>query len=222
MLYTDLTKKALKISFNSQKNQTDKSGMPYVYHPFHLAEQMDDEYSTCVALLHDVAEDTDITLDDLRSNGFPDEVIEALSLMTHNDDVPYLDYVRAMKDNPIARKVKLADLAHNSDLTRLDKVDDKAIGRVNKYKQAILILENAERQSKIKKVKGKQTSCCNIIVPAEYNYCPFCGKEILEFKETEFDLDLDKTLTSCSNCYKVLVLYGDYCGYCGKKHGMNN
>ena len=118
--------------------------MPYVYHPFHLAEQMDDEYSTCVALLHDVVEDTDITLDDLRRNGFPEEVIEALSLMTHNDDVPYLDYVRAMKDNPIARKVKLADLAHNSDLTRLDEVDDKAIERVNKYKQAIFILENAE------------------------------------------------------------------------------
>ena len=144
MIYTPLTKNAIKISFDAHKNQVDKSGMPYVYHPFHLAEQMDDEYSTCVALLHDVVEDTDITLDDLRRNGFPEEVIEALSLMTHNDDVPYLDYVRAMKDNPIARKVKLADLAHNSDLTRLDEVDDKAIERVNKYKQAIFILENAE------------------------------------------------------------------------------
>ena len=144
MIYTPLTKNAIKISFDAHENQVDKSGLPYVYHPFHLAEQMDDEYSTCVALLHDVVEDTDITLDDLRRNGFPEEVTEALSLMTHNDDVPYLDYVRAMKDNPIARKVKLADLAHNSDLTRLDEVDDKAIERVNKYKQAIFILENAE------------------------------------------------------------------------------
>ena len=137
MIYTPLTKKALKISFDAHKNQVDKSGMPYVYHPFHLAEQMNDELSTCVALLHDVVEDTDITLDDIKSKGFSDEVIEALSLMTHNDGVPYLDYVRAMKDNPIARKVKLADLAHNSDLARLDKVDDKAIERVNKYKQAM-------------------------------------------------------------------------------------
>ena len=150
MLYTDLTKKALKISFDAHKNQVDKSGMPYVYHPFHLAEQMDDEISTCVALLHDVVEDTDTTLDELKSDGFPDEVIEALSLMTHNDDVPYLDYVRAMKDNPIARKVKLADLAHNSDLSRLEIVDDKALERVNKYKQAILILKRAEKRSKIK------------------------------------------------------------------------
>ena len=145
MIYTALTKKALKISFDAHKNQVDKSGMPYVYHPFHLAEQMDDELTTCVALLHDVVEDTDITLDELKNNGFPDEVVEALSLMTHRDNVPYLDYVRAMKDNLIARKVKLADLAHNIDLTRLDNVDDKAIERVNKYKQAILILESAEK-----------------------------------------------------------------------------
>ena len=147
MIYTALTKKALKISFDAHKNQVDKSGMPYVYHPFHLAVQMNDELSTCVALLHDVVEDTDITLDELRNDGFPNEVIEALSLMTHSDDVPYLDYVRVMKDNPIARKVKLADLAHNSDLSRLEIVDDKALERVNKYKQAILILERAEKCS---------------------------------------------------------------------------
>jgi (p)ppGpp synthase/HD superfamily hydrolase len=144
MIYTDLTKKALKISFYAHKNQVDKNGMPYVYHPFHIAEQMDDEYSTCVALLHDVVEDTDITLSDLKSHGFPDELIEALSLMTHSDGVPYFDYIRAMKDNPLARKVKLADLAHNSDLSRLDKVDEKATERFYKYKQAVLILQRAE------------------------------------------------------------------------------
>lgn len=107
---------------------------------------MNDEYSTCVALLHDVVEDTDITLVDLMSEGFPDEVIDALSLMTHNDDVPYLDYVRALTNNTLARKVKLADLAHNSDLTRLDKVEDKDLERVKKYKQAILMLEMAEKK----------------------------------------------------------------------------
>lgn len=139
MIYTDLTKKALKISFNAHKDQLDKSGMPYVYHPFHLAEQMDDEYSTCVALLHDVVEDTDTTLDDL-SRIFPKEVTDAIALMTHDDNVPYLDYVRTIKSNPIASKVKLADLKHNSDLTRLDTVDDKALERVEKYKKAIKIL----------------------------------------------------------------------------------
>lgn len=139
MIYTDLTKKALKISFSAHKDQVDKSGMPYVYHPFHLAEQMDDEYSTCVALLHDVVEDTDITLDEL-SELFPKEVTDAIAMMTHDDSVPYLDYVREIKNNPIAAKVKLADLKHNSDLTRLDVVDDKALERVEKYKKAISIL----------------------------------------------------------------------------------
>lgn len=218
MLYTALTKKALQISFNVHKDQFDKSGMPYVYHPFHLAEQMDDEYSTCVALLHDVVEDTDITLDEIKSFGFPDEVIEELALMTHSDDVLYLDCVRAMKDNTLTRRIKLADLAHNSDLSRLDKVDENAIQRVNKYKQAILILERAEWKSKIKKVKGKQIRCCNLIVPAEYQYCPSCGKAIINSEEAEFDLDLEQTLTSCDDCGKLLVLYGDYCGYCGNRN----
>ena len=139
MIYTDLTKKALKISFDAHKDQLDKSGMSYVYHPFHLAEQMDDEYSTCVSLLHDVVEDTDTTLDDLAKI-FPKEVTDAIALMTHDDNVPYLDYVRTIKSNPIASNVKLADLKHNSDLTRLDTVDDKALERVEKYKKAIEIL----------------------------------------------------------------------------------
>ncbi|MBQ3284781.1 MAG: GTP pyrophosphokinase [Ruminococcus sp.] len=141
MLYTELTKKALKLSFQAHKNQVDKSGIPYVYHPFHLAEQMDDEYSTCVALLHDVAEDTDITIEDIKAMGFPAQVTDALALMTHDDSVEYLDYVRALADNPIARKVKKADLKHNSDLSRLDTVDEKALERVEKYRKALEILK---------------------------------------------------------------------------------
>ena len=200
MIYTALTKKALKISFYAHRDQLDKSGMPYVYHPFHLAEQMSDEYTTCAALLHDVAEDTEITLDDLKKEGFPDAVMKALALMTHSDDVPYLDYIRALKDDPIARKVKMADLAHNSDLSRLDAVDEKAVERVNKYKQAMLILDRAERQSRIEKVKGKRTGCCGLIVPAEYRYCPSCGKALTEAEEATFALDLEQTLTSCDRC----------------------
>lgn len=117
MIYTKLTDKALKISFNAHKDQVDKAGMPYVYHPFVVASQMDDEYSTCVALLHDVVEDSAITLEDL-SLEFPKEVIEALRYLTHDDSVDYFDCVRNIKNNAIATKVKLADLAHNSDQSR--------------------------------------------------------------------------------------------------------
>ena len=141
MIYTSLTKKALQISFAAHKNQTDKSGMPYVYHPFHLAEQMDDENSVCVALLHDVVEDTDMTLADLIRAGFPKEVTDALALMTHDDLTPYMDYVERLSHNPIAAKVKIADLAHNSDLTRLDVVREKDRERVKKYHKAMKLLK---------------------------------------------------------------------------------
>ena len=141
MLYTDMTKKALKLCFESHKDQYDKSGLPYVFHPFHLAEQMTDEDSTVVALLHDVMEDTDYAIEDLRKLGFPEQVLTALTLMTHDSNVPYLEYVEGLKANPIARTVKLADLRHNSELSRLSVVTDRDLQRVEKYKKAIRLLE---------------------------------------------------------------------------------
>lgn len=143
MIYTEMTKKALKLSFEAHKNQIDKSGIPYVYHPFHLAEQMIDEDTTIVALLHDVVEDTDYSLDDLSSIGFSDKIIDAISLMTHDKNIPYMDYVAQIAKNLVAKAVKLADLRHNSDLTRLDAVTDKDLKRMEKYKKAIALLENS-------------------------------------------------------------------------------
>ncbi|MDY3992523.1 MAG: GTP pyrophosphokinase [Evtepia sp.] len=144
MLYTHLTKRALKLCFAAHKDQTDKSGLPYVFHPFHLAEQMPDELTTVVALLHDVVEDTPYTLEDLAKLGFPQKVLSTLARLTHDPSVPYLDYVAALKEDPIARQVKLADLRHNSDLTRLDHVDDKARQRAEKYAAAIRLLEEPD------------------------------------------------------------------------------
>ena len=140
MIYTEKTKKALKLCFEAHKNQLDKSGMPYVFHPFHLAEQMETEETVVAALLHDVMEDTDYTAEDLKEMGFDGDVLEALLLLTHQDGVDYMDYVKKIKSNPIARAVKLADLTHNSDLTRLDVVDEKALERKEKYKKAIEFL----------------------------------------------------------------------------------
>ncbi|MBQ3405509.1 MAG: GTP pyrophosphokinase, partial [Oscillospiraceae bacterium] len=94
-----------------------------------------------VALLHDVVEDSGYTLDDLRAMGFPAEVTEAIALMTHDDAVPYLEYVAGLKSNAIARTVKLADLRHNSDITRLNEVTKADLERVEKYKKAIALLE---------------------------------------------------------------------------------
>lgn len=137
MLYTPMTKKALKLSFDAHKKQVDKSGMPYVYHPFHLAEQMNDEDTTIVALLHDVVEDTDIGFNELIGMGFSNKIIEALKLLTHDDSVPYKQYIDMIKSNDIAKAAKLADLRHNSDLSRLDIVDEKTLKRSEKYKKSI-------------------------------------------------------------------------------------
>lgn len=140
MIYTEATKKAMKLCYEAHSGQLDRSGVPYVFHPIHLAEQMTDEDTTIVALLHDVVEDTPYTIQDLERMGFTEEVTQAISLMTHADGVPYLDYVAKIKENPVARAVKLADLAHNSDTSRLDAVDEKARARVEKYRAAIALL----------------------------------------------------------------------------------
>lgn len=140
MIYTNLTKKAMKLCFDAHKEQVDKSGMPYVFHPFHLAEQMTDEVTTVVALLHDIVEDTNTTFEDLEKYGFGEDIITALKLLTHNDDTPYMDYVAKIKTSKTATAVKLADLKHNSDLTRLSVVDEKALKRKEKYEKAIKFL----------------------------------------------------------------------------------
>ena len=141
MLYTDATKAALKVCYAAHAGQVDKSGVPYVFHPFHVAEQMDTEHEVCVALLHDVMEDTDATAADLRAAGIPGEYVDSCLLLKHEPGVPYLDYVANLKDDPVARKVKMADLRHNADLTRLDGAPTEAdLRRVEKYQRALDLL----------------------------------------------------------------------------------
>ena len=150
MIYTDLTRLAMKVAYKAHEGQTDRQGIPYIYHPIHLAEQMTTEDTCVVALLHDVIEDTDMTLDELRAYGFTEDQLEGVRLMTHIDPPKeltyeekledYYNYVRQIKGNPIAMPVKLADLAHNSDRTRLVKNNKDDDLRFEKYKKAIEIL----------------------------------------------------------------------------------
>jgi len=141
MIYTPLTKKALIIAYEAHKDQLDKSGLPYVFHPFYLAEQMDDEFTTCVALLHDVVEDSNYTIQDLIDKGFPTEVIEAIRILTHSKNIPYFEYINKVKSNTIATKVKIEDLKHNSDLTRLNIIAEEDKKRIEKYTKALDLLE---------------------------------------------------------------------------------
>lgn len=117
MIYTPFTNQALRIAWDAHRGQVDKAGMPYVFHPLHLAEQFDDETRCCVALLHDVLEDSDYTDADL-SAVFPYEVMISLRLLTRQKGVNYFDYIHALSENKVARDVKIADLKHNLDSRR--------------------------------------------------------------------------------------------------------
>ena len=142
MIYTPLTIRAMNLAYTAHHGQVDKAGVPYIFHPLHLAEAMEDEISCCAALLHDTVEDTDVTLVQLADE-FPAEVVEAVRLLTHDPDTDYFAYVRAIKANPVAMKVKLADLAHNTDETRFAgvQVPEGMLGYFrDKYAKAKAIL----------------------------------------------------------------------------------
>ncbi len=140
MVYTELTKKAMKIAYEAHKDQYDKGGVPYIFHPYHIAEQLTEEYDICVALLHDVVEDTEVTLEDIAQAGFPNEIVEAVGLLTKTKGEDYFQYVKRIKENPVARKVKLLDLKHNSDPTRLVNGKEKSATLLEKYAKAEAIL----------------------------------------------------------------------------------
>jgi (p)ppGpp synthase/HD superfamily hydrolase len=137
MIYTDMTKKAMKLAYDAHLGKTDKYGIPYIYHPAHVAEQMRTEEETTAALLHDVVEDTGVTLEQLAGAGFPPAVVEAVRLLTHEDGTDYMDYVARLKPDSIAKAVKLADLAHNSDTSRIGGgLTEEDRQRLEKYGRA--------------------------------------------------------------------------------------
>lgn len=148
MIYSDMVKWALNLAFEAHKEQTDKAGYPYIFHPYHLAEQFFDEDSVVVALLHDVVEDTDWTIERLREEGFHENVLAALELLTHKKDVPYMEYVRAINENPLARRVKIADLRHNCDVTRGGDSEKLRKKREECYYPALALLTATEEEQK--------------------------------------------------------------------------
>lgn len=143
MIYTKLTRKAMEIACKAHHKQKDKGGFPYINHPFHIAEDMPDEITTCVALLHDVVEDSNITLSEL-SKDFPPEVINAVELLTHKEKDLYSEYIQKIKTNETARIVKLADLKHNLDQSRyLDHSLNSEL--MEKYLMAYTVLKSSSQ-----------------------------------------------------------------------------
>lgn len=141
MIYTEMTIRAMKIAYDAHLGQLDYNDVPYIFHPYHFAEHMDDEISCTVALLHDVVEDTSITFEDLERM-FPKQVVEVVQLLTHDQNVDYFDYIRAIKTNPIATKVKLEDIEHNSN-------EERSIGSNLTQEQLMYWKEKYEKAKEI-------------------------------------------------------------------------
>ncbi len=136
--------KAIAIAVEAHKGQTDKSGLPYILHPLRIMMKMPDEATRIVAVLHDVVEDTDCTLADLRSAGFSEEIVAAVDRMTHRASDSYEAYIHKIADNAIARKVKIGDLEDNMNVRRLPDIRDKDLERIRKYHKYHLMLSQLE------------------------------------------------------------------------------
>lgn len=148
MVYTALTKAAMKAAFNAHIDQLDKGGLPYFNHVLHVAEQMDDEESCIVALLHDVIEDGKMSESDLERI-YPDDVMNALMAITKPKRMDYMEYIGRVKQNAIASRVKVADLRHNMDRSRLkaeDRYSEKTNMRQEKYAAALRVLLDKEEK----------------------------------------------------------------------------
>lgn len=143
----DLIRKALDIAIKAHKGVVDKGGVDYVFHPITVALKCKTDDEKIVALLHDVVEDTPMTFDDLREEGFPEYIIEALDAITRRKPqeqkgAARWDYIKRCKANPIARAVKIADLEHNSDLSRITNPSEKLKKRVlEEYPEEIKFLK---------------------------------------------------------------------------------
>ena len=125
--------RALELAVAAHRGQTDKAGRPYILHPLWLMQQFEDLAAMMVAVLHDAVEDSDLTLDDLSAEGFAPAIVEAVDAITHREAESYEDYIRRLQANPVALRVKLADLEHNMDMRRMGQVHDRDLVRLEKY-----------------------------------------------------------------------------------------
>lgn len=132
-----LLAKAMEIVYRAHEGQEDLAGKPYFLHPLSVMLMMDTMEEKIVAVLHDVVEDSGITIEDLREEGFSEKILEAIGLLTRDKEkMSYDQYIALIKGNDLVRKVKLADLRHNMDIGRIENPTEKDFARIEKYKRA--------------------------------------------------------------------------------------
>lgn len=127
---------AIALAVEAHRGQTDRAGAPYILHPLRMMFRVETDAERMTAVLHDVVEDTGWTLDDLRAEGFPEEVVEAVDHLTRREGEPYDAFVRRAAEHPVARRVKIADLEDNMDVRRTGTVTGKDVERLTRYHRA--------------------------------------------------------------------------------------
>ena len=141
----NLYDKAFEIASKAHKGQKDRGGSPYILHPINVANRCKSDRAKVVALLHDVVEDSNVTLKDLDDAGFPKDMVIAVSFLTKKSDETYESYITSISNNELATEVKIADLQENMDITRLKKLTDKDFQRLQKYHEAYKYLTNQKQ-----------------------------------------------------------------------------
>lgn len=147
--------KALQIAAKAHESQTDKDGQPYILHPLRVMHRVEGLEAQIIAVLHDVVEDTKVTLDDLRAAGFSETILDGVRCVTHGKKESYADYVVRCKAHPLGRQVKLADLEDNSRLARLLLRPDRLEGdlkRLRKYVFAYKFLTDRLTEAEYRKL----------------------------------------------------------------------
>lgn len=134
---------AISIALKAHKGQVDKGGNPYILHPLAVMNRVETIEEKIVAVLHDVVEDTEVTIDQLRETGFSEEILEAINLLTRAKEDSYEEFIDKTLKNRIARNVKIADIKENMNLSRIQDPSEQDYMRIEKYKRA---LERLERQ----------------------------------------------------------------------------
>jgi (p)ppGpp synthase/HD superfamily hydrolase len=140
----ELLEEAIVVALEAHRGQKDRAGRPYILHPLRVMCRVQTEAEKMAALLHDAVEDSELTLQELRARGFPEEVVEAVDCLTKREGEPYDELIRRAGSNRIAKRVKLADLEDNMDVRRSGELTDKDLQRFNKYRRAWRVLSGIE------------------------------------------------------------------------------
>ena len=135
-----LLKRAIEIAIEAHRGQKDRAGAPYILHPLRVMLRLESDTEMIVAVLHDVVEDSSMTADQLREEGFSDEIVEAVELLTKREGEPYDNVIERAKLTPLSRRVKIADLRDNMDMSRLSHVTEDDLSRFERYHRALQAL----------------------------------------------------------------------------------